>query len=127
MTSTAGGPSRKGDIGRAMLWIESGVLVLVLAACGGGDRPDRLREPDAGDEQPIELRVEVRATADATTVAPRRIAAFLPVRFVVRGSPVRVAGLGRVKKELRSPGLEPGRVRIVGRGGPAVLRVVSGG
>ena len=136
MTSTVGGPSRKTLIGRTTHWIECGVLALVLASCGGGDggtRPGNLREPDEGDEQPIELRVVIRSDRDATEVLPDRIAAFLPVRFVRRGDAdgaVRVGGLGRLSDrvfELSSPGLSPGRVRISGPGGEAVLRVVRGG
>ena len=110
-----------------MLWIECGVVALVLSSCGGDDHPNRLQEPHAGDEQPIELRVDVRANRSGTTVRPRRVAAFLPVRFVTRGRPVRVSGIGRVRDEFRSPGLEPGRVRITGPGGTATLLVRSGG
>lgn len=122
-----------------MLWFESGVVALVLASCGGEDppAPQPLRsEPDAGDEQPISVRVDVRLRADATVVEPRRVAAFLPLRFVVTSDVdgrVAVRGVGARavvadgRTVLRSPGVPAGPVRVTGPGGTATLRVRAGG
>lgn len=84
--------------------------------------------------------MHVRATDDALTVRPRRVTAFLPLRFVFdntrgsRRSTFRVAGLplvqlpGGLKATQRSPGERPGRLRIsAGRGRVAILRVKAGG
>lgn len=126
-----------------MLLFESGVVALVLASCGGDDAPapQRLQpEPDAGDEQPISVRVAVSIGEDGVTTArPGKVAAFLPLRFVItnttsQSADVRITKVGRRtvaplnQAVLRTPGLQPGRVfvnRSIHQG--AVVRVVAGG
>lgn len=84
------------------------------------------------------MRVRVTVTNDAVTVLPKRVAAFLPLRFAVRnrggrravvrlpGVPAVPLGAGRAGSR-RSSGLRPGRYTVRAGGRRARLRAVSGG
>lgn len=129
----------------AVAGVGAGVLALALPSCGDSERapqspapPARLAEPDAGDERGIAVRVRITVTADAITVRPGRVAAFLPLRFTARnagdrravvrapGVPLATVEPGDVATR-RSAGLRPGPYTVRAGGRRARLRVVSGG
>jgi hypothetical protein len=124
-----------------MVLIESGVVALVLASCGGGDSPQpapRLKEPDQGDEQGIRVTVGVRITRGAVRVEPSEVDAFLPLRFTTtnetgRDVTLRISGLPRLRLGARltasqdDGGGPPRRIVLrAGSGRRAVVRVRNG-
>jgi hypothetical protein len=138
MSGVVGGPSRKRGIGHVKNLVESGVLALVLASCGGGSSPPRLQEPDQGDEAGIRIVVGVRITPDSVRVEPSEVDAFLPLRFRLmnetkRSVTMRITGRPNVQMEAESDasqdvdGGPPRRIVLrAGQGRRAVVRVRSG-
>jgi hypothetical protein len=128
--------------------IEAGAAALVLAACGEKPEPpvgtatpaptQGLREPDQGDEDGVRVDVSVRVTPRGIRVAPRTVAAFLPLRFAVANATrrrvvVRITGqpalqvAAGLKASVDSRGEKPGRLRISAGGRRVTLRVKPGG
>ena len=124
------------------------MLALVLASCGEKPEPpvgtptpipkQTLQEPDQGDERGVRVDVSVRVTGRAIRVAPRTVAAFLPLRFRVTnttdrrlfvrisGQPALQLGAGLSASE-DSRGEKPGRLTVRAGGRHATVRVKPGG
>jgi hypothetical protein len=97
-----------------------------------------LQERDQGDEGGVRVDVTVRVTRSGIRVAPRTVAAFLPLRFAVSNATrrrvvVRIPGqpalqvAAGLKASVDSRGEKPGRLRISAGGRRATLRVEPGG